>query len=304
MKNIALFDVVRDGAGYAGHDAFDLVASSDEWLSPVVSEVGPDGAVWFSDWQNYIIQHNPTPNPERGGYAAKTGVGVADGFFADFDRRAAIADREIEAAIGSESETVEIVADKIETNAVAVGERFFYIGNTVTVRVFQGPEIRDIRVIDVSFARQDAGGEAIERVIEAVGENFGVVDFAVAVGVEKNAETIGVFGVGIEIANVAFQHCVTIVHGAGGEIFIEPIHVAANVGDAGVEAEGFGEVNAAAFVDVEGDDVGGVGFGSDEFGFEPGREFEGTNGILAFVGGGGDFRLASLGSRGEFGSKR
>ena len=77
MKNIALFDVVRDGAGYTAHDAFNLVASSDEWMSPVFAEVGPDGAVWFSDWQNYIIQHNPTPSLERGGYAAKTGVGGA-----------------------------------------------------------------------------------------------------------------------------------------------------------------------------------------------------------------------------------
>ncbi len=77
MKNIALFDVVRDGAGYAAHDGFPLVASSDEWMSPVFAEVGPDGAVWFSDWQNYIIQHNPTPNVGRGGYEAKTGVGGA-----------------------------------------------------------------------------------------------------------------------------------------------------------------------------------------------------------------------------------
>jgi putative membrane-bound dehydrogenase-like protein len=77
MKNIALFDVRRDGAGYVAHDGFNLVASSDEWLSPVFAEVGPDGAVWFSDWQNYIIQHNPTPNAQRGGYDAKTGVGGA-----------------------------------------------------------------------------------------------------------------------------------------------------------------------------------------------------------------------------------
>jgi putative membrane-bound dehydrogenase-like protein len=77
MKNIALFDVQRDGAGYVANDAFNLVASSDEWMSPVFAEVGPDGAVWFSDWQNYIIQHNPTPSLERGGYAAKTGVGGA-----------------------------------------------------------------------------------------------------------------------------------------------------------------------------------------------------------------------------------
>ncbi len=77
MKNISVMDVQRDGAGYVANDGFNLVASSDEWMSPVFAEVGPDGAVWFSDWQNYIIQHNPTPSVERGGYAAKTGVGGA-----------------------------------------------------------------------------------------------------------------------------------------------------------------------------------------------------------------------------------
>ncbi len=77
MKTISLMDVQPDGAGYVAKDGFNLVASTDEWMSPVFSEVGPDGAIWFSDWQNYIIQHNPTPSYERGGYAAKTGVGGA-----------------------------------------------------------------------------------------------------------------------------------------------------------------------------------------------------------------------------------
>ena len=77
LKLIALMDVQAKGAGYIAKDAFNLVASSDEWMSPVFAEVGPDGAVWFADWQNFIIQHNPTPSVERGGYAAKTGVGGA-----------------------------------------------------------------------------------------------------------------------------------------------------------------------------------------------------------------------------------
>jgi mono/diheme cytochrome c family protein len=54
-----------------------VFASSDEWTSPVYAEVGPDGAIWVADWQNFIIQHNPTPSPERGGYKATTGVGGA-----------------------------------------------------------------------------------------------------------------------------------------------------------------------------------------------------------------------------------
>jgi putative membrane-bound dehydrogenase-like protein len=76
-KLISVFKVMRDGAGYRSDDSDNLLASSDEWMSPVAAEVGPDGAVWVADWQNYIIQHNPTPSPERGGYKAETGKGGA-----------------------------------------------------------------------------------------------------------------------------------------------------------------------------------------------------------------------------------
>lgn len=77
MKVIALMDVQPDGAGYVARDFMNLVASTDEWMSPVFAEVGPDGAVWFADWQNFIIQHNPTPSVERAGYVAQTGPGGA-----------------------------------------------------------------------------------------------------------------------------------------------------------------------------------------------------------------------------------
>jgi putative membrane-bound dehydrogenase-like protein len=77
MKLIGLMDVQPDGAGYVAKDGFSLVASSDEWMSPVFAEVGPDGAIWFADWQNFIIQHNPTPSLSRGGYDAVKGVGGA-----------------------------------------------------------------------------------------------------------------------------------------------------------------------------------------------------------------------------------
>lgn len=77
MKVVSLMDVVEDGAGWKALDAFNLYASSDEWNSPVHAEVGPDGAVWIADFENYIIQHNPTPSLERGGFVATTGVGGA-----------------------------------------------------------------------------------------------------------------------------------------------------------------------------------------------------------------------------------
>ena len=54
--------IERKGSGFAEADGWNLVASDDEWMSPVHSEVGPDGAVWFLDFYDFIIQHNPTPS--------------------------------------------------------------------------------------------------------------------------------------------------------------------------------------------------------------------------------------------------
>ena len=57
-KNI----IEPDGAGFKeGEDGWNFITSADEWFGPVQAEVGPDGNVWFLDWYNFIIQHNPTP---------------------------------------------------------------------------------------------------------------------------------------------------------------------------------------------------------------------------------------------------
>jgi len=53
--------IEKDGSGFREKNGFNILASSDEWFSPVHAEVGPDGALWIADWYNFIIQHNPTP---------------------------------------------------------------------------------------------------------------------------------------------------------------------------------------------------------------------------------------------------
>ena len=58
---VGTFLLRRDGTGYKSTSPTNLIASDDEWASPIMAEVGPDGAVWVIDWYNYIIQHNPTP---------------------------------------------------------------------------------------------------------------------------------------------------------------------------------------------------------------------------------------------------
>jgi len=58
---VSTFELTPRGAGFSSRMAWDLLASDDEWTSPIAAEVGPDGQVWVVDWYNYIVQHNPTP---------------------------------------------------------------------------------------------------------------------------------------------------------------------------------------------------------------------------------------------------
>ena len=68
---VATFALEKNGSDFKSHNEWNLLASDDEWTSPVAAEVGPDGAVWVSDWYSYIVQHNPTPK------GFKTGKGGA-----------------------------------------------------------------------------------------------------------------------------------------------------------------------------------------------------------------------------------
>ena len=72
-----MYEIVPEGAGYKAINQFSFVASADEWFSPVKSEVGPDGALWLADWYDFIIQHNPTPSSNSGGFNGETGPGNA-----------------------------------------------------------------------------------------------------------------------------------------------------------------------------------------------------------------------------------
>jgi putative membrane-bound dehydrogenase-like protein len=66
------------GAGFKEEgDGWNMLASADDWAGPIQAEVGPDGALWVTDWYDFIIQHNPTPSPDRGGYQAENGKGNA-----------------------------------------------------------------------------------------------------------------------------------------------------------------------------------------------------------------------------------
>ncbi len=70
--------VESEGAGYVTRDGWNLVSSAEEWFAPVAAMVGPDGAVWVDDWNNFIAQHNPTPTGFSAGRGAAYETSMRD----------------------------------------------------------------------------------------------------------------------------------------------------------------------------------------------------------------------------------
>ena len=67
----------QHGANFAIKNGWNLLASDDEWFAPVFSTVGPEGAVYISDFCSFVMQHGPKPTRENGGYDATMGKGGA-----------------------------------------------------------------------------------------------------------------------------------------------------------------------------------------------------------------------------------
>ncbi|WP_231186408.1 PVC-type heme-binding CxxCH protein [Haladaptatus sp. DYF46] len=63
---LGTFYLKPDGANYTAHYPHNLAASQDSWFSPIYSNVGPDGMLWFIDWYNYVILHNTLGDQEHG----------------------------------------------------------------------------------------------------------------------------------------------------------------------------------------------------------------------------------------------
>ena len=75
MHNVHL---QQKGSGFKEDgDGWNILDSADEWAAPIQAEVGPDGAVWVTDWYDFIIQHNPTPSVSPQVLHAQNGKGNA-----------------------------------------------------------------------------------------------------------------------------------------------------------------------------------------------------------------------------------
>ena len=64
VRLLGRFALEREGADFVAKNKWNMLASDDEWTTPIIAEVGPDGAVWMVDWYNYVPQHNLGPFKE------------------------------------------------------------------------------------------------------------------------------------------------------------------------------------------------------------------------------------------------
>ncbi len=58
---VGMFEMIPSGSGFIAKNRWSLMASRDAWSAPVQVKVGPDGALWVSDFYTLVAQHNPTP---------------------------------------------------------------------------------------------------------------------------------------------------------------------------------------------------------------------------------------------------
>lgn len=72
VQGILRYRFQDEGSGFTAFEVDPIVVSSDPNFRPVDLEIGPDGAIWFCDWQNPLIghmQHNlrdPNRDQEHG----------------------------------------------------------------------------------------------------------------------------------------------------------------------------------------------------------------------------------------------
>src|SRR5205814_2167842 len=99
----------------------------------------------------------------------------------------AVAVAVVDLAVGAPDEAVQVVAGEVEPDAVAAAQLGARLGLLVAGEF---PETRDVGEPDFAAAREDAGGDAVERGVEAIGVDAALVRDAVVIGVLEHAENL------------------------------------------------------------------------------------------------------------------
>ena len=182
------------------------------------------------------------------------------------------------------------------------------------------PDVWDAGEPDIGPLGQDTGGDSAGDAIEIVGEDFGAIGSAIAIGVDDADDSFGLSGeilpidgsvlvevlepaasalvdgfeergvIGFGRSEDALEKGGAFVLGAQGKILIEPTGQVAYIEDAGAAATGFDDISPTDRIKTDAGDVSDEGFGSPDRQLESGRNakaLEGRDGIGRRGGGGG-----------------
>ena len=221
------------------------------------------------------------------GFATEDGSAVRCSHQVPFgaDHRSAITDGEVEATVRSKDQAMEIMAEETDADSVAIADAATFVGDAVSIRIAESPDIGDIGKKHILAPRQHTGSHAIQWGGEVFGEHSGDCGLAGTLRISEKAHALGVGVVARHLIGleVPLHHRQTVIHRLAGKVLIEPVHDAPNVGDSPPCAETLGHEDSAVVGDIESDAVGDIGFGSPEFGLPSSRISEAFDGAFGFV---------------------
>ena len=96
----------------------------------------------------------------------------------------------INAAVRTEEQAVHIVTGIGDVAAETSCDEFFHIGDTISVDVFEAPDVRDGGNVDPAIEVHDPGGDAGYGRVEAVRENRNFVSHAVTICVAELVDSL------------------------------------------------------------------------------------------------------------------
>ena len=187
---------------------------------------------------------------------------------------------------------MQIVANKTHMDPKTGGQGGCFRSYTPVFRVVKLPKGGDAGEVDRLATGQYPRAQTVFCPAKTLGKNRRLVRFAIAVGIHYPTNPFGLsFVFGKLIACSFNHHGPTIANGSTGQIIIEPIHMAANVRNTGMNSKAFHDIGPTLVIDGKGDGIGQMRFrGKDRTGI-PGRNLKACDGFLRLLGGGFDIHL-------------
>src|SRR5205085_4067797 len=121
----------------------------------------------------------------------RSGVGIEEMLpLLRLDVQPTVANREVQPAIGTDAQPVQIMPEEGDVDPVASRERLPHVRLAVALGVLQQPEIGDASVVDAPLPGQHSGADAGLRLVKAIREDYGLIRLALSLGVKEQANAI------------------------------------------------------------------------------------------------------------------